>query len=179
MTASMVPERPASGPPIISFRDQHAYLANPWRCPVVHEGIEYPGAEWALQAAKSLDRGFRMRIAVAAGWREAKTAGRGVPLRPGWDGIKRVVMMEILLDKFTRNPGLGAALATTGSAILIEGNTWGDTYWGAVPPETVLDPAGMALPLWVTSGKQYLAGHNWLGCQLMMVRDLLQPENPQ
>ena len=179
MTASMIPDAGRSGLPIITFRDQHAYLANPYRCPVVFEGIEYPGAEWAFQAAKSLDRAFRMRITVAAGWREAKTAGRGVPLRPGWDSIKRVIMMRILLDKFTRNPGLAVALADTGSATLIEGNTWGDDYWGAVSPDTVWHQAGTVLPVWDTGDGRYLAGRNWLGWQLMMIRDLIRPEGPR
>lgn len=168
-------------PPITSFDGSRRYLSNPYRCPVLFEGIEYPGAEWAFQAAKSLDLAFRHRIAVMSEWREAKAAGRAIRLRPTWDTVKRQIMMKILLDKFTRNPGLGAALITTGSAVLVEGNTWGDWYWGAVPfngtaSEWQTNPPG--LPIWQTeSPYQILAGRNWLGWQLMMIRDLLRPED--
>ena len=32
--------------------------------------------------------------------------------------------------KFTQNPKLKEQLLSTGDAILIEGNTWNDRYWG-------------------------------------------------
>lgn len=32
--------------------------------------------------------------------------------------------------KFTQNEDLKQKLLSTGNALLIEGNTWGDTYWG-------------------------------------------------
>jgi hypothetical protein len=181
VTASLIPDLGRqSGPPITSFRDQRAYLANPYRCPVVFEGIEYPGAEWAFQAAKSLDPGFRMYIAAMARWQDAKAAGRSVVLRPTWDGVRRVVMMRILLDKFShRNPGLAAALVTTGTAVLVEGNDWGDDFWGAVSPEAIWRQAGTVLPTWDTGDGRFLAGHNWLGQQLMMIRDLIRPEGLQ
>ena len=39
------------------------------------------------------------------------------------------VMAEILAAKFAE-PTLGAKLVLTGDAWLIEGNTWGDKFWG-------------------------------------------------
>jgi len=32
--------------------------------------------------------------------------------------------------KFEQNPDLAAKLIATGDEELVEGNTWGDTYWG-------------------------------------------------
>ena len=49
----------------------------------------------------------------------------------------------------TQNPELGNKLLETGNQELVEGNTWGDIFWG------------------VCNGK----GQNWLGKILMMVRD--------
>jgi ribA/ribD-fused uncharacterized protein len=52
--------------------------------------------------------------------------GLDVPL---WDDMKIAVMREILLNKFTDHD-LEASLLGTGDAMLVEGNTWGDTFWG-------------------------------------------------
>ena len=39
-------------------------------------------------------------------------------------------MYEIVLAKFSQNEYLKRRLLETGNALLIEGNDWGDTYWG-------------------------------------------------
>ena len=81
----------------------------------------------------------------------AKRYGKAVSMRPNWDEIKVRVMCEIVEAKFTQNPNLTNMLLATEDAILIEGNTWGDTFWG------------------VCDGK----GENNLGKVLMRVRDRL------
>lgn len=58
-------------------------------------------------------------------------------------------MHDIVRAKFEQNPDLRQKLLSTGSEELIEGNTWGDTFWG------------------VCKG----SGQNWLGRILMFVRD--------
>jgi ribA/ribD-fused uncharacterized protein len=60
----------------------------------------------------------------------AKRWGRRVQLREGWADYRLRAMGDALAAKFTQNPELGQALLTTGEARLVEGNTWGDTYWG-------------------------------------------------
>lgn len=163
--------------PVTSFRDDHWFLANPFPCPVVYEGIEFPGGEWAFQAAKTPDFGLRREIATLGSWQEAKAAGRAIRLRPDWEQVKRVVMMQVVMDKFTRSPALGAALAATGERVLVEGNTWGDSYWGAVPfrPRTAREWETLGrTPVWQTGNPgEILAGHNWLGWILMMTRELI------
>ena len=39
-------------------------------------------------------------------------------------------MKELLMAKFSQNEDLKKKLLDTGDATLIEGNTWGDKYWG-------------------------------------------------
>lgn len=51
-------------------------------------------------------------------------------LRDDWEEVKDDLMYRIVLAKFLQNPSLADALIKTGNAQLIEGNTWGDTYWG-------------------------------------------------
>lgn len=78
--------------------------------------------------------------------------GRGVWLRPGWEETKEEVMKVLLVQKFTRHLDLAQALLSTGEVELVEGNDWGDVYWG------------------VCRGQ----GRNRLGHRLMEVRALLR-----
>jgi predicted NAD-dependent protein-ADP-ribosyltransferase YbiA (DUF1768 family) len=39
-------------------------------------------------------------------------------------------MYKIIKNKFTQNPTLTKLLVDTNDKVIIEGNTWGDTYWG-------------------------------------------------
>jgi predicted NAD-dependent protein-ADP-ribosyltransferase YbiA (DUF1768 family) len=62
-------------------------------------------------------------------------------------------MRRILVIKF-QNPELKAKLIATGDAQLVEGNTWGDLFWGV---DTTMG-----------------VGSNQLGKLLMGIRDGLQ-----
>ncbi len=138
----------------MDFRGQYFFLSNFYSSPVHYEGIGYPTAEHAYQAAKSLDDRQRARIAALATAKEAKQAGKAVTLRPDWDWVKLQVMETIVRDKFTRSPALARQLLATGQLTLVEDNWWGDTYWG------------------VCKG----VGQNHLGKILMRVRDELHPD---
>lgn len=80
---------------------------------------------------------------------EAKRLGRRVKLRADWETVKDQVMFDVCCAKFNDNEYLAQLLVQTGDAILIEGNTWNDTYWG------------------VCNGK----GKNMLGKILMQIRE--------
>ena len=63
---------------------------------------------------------------------EAKKRGKNLTLRPDWDKVKISLMYEICMCKFMQNPKLRDALLATGNSLLVEGNTWGDYFWGKV-----------------------------------------------
>lgn len=119
---------------IDSFRDEFRFLSNFWEVLVRLEGDdpprEYPTLEHAFQAAKTLDPVERRTIRMARTPGEAKRLGRCVKLRPGWDDIKLNVMRDLLWFKFTEHPELRSRLLATEDAELVEGNTWGDRFWG-------------------------------------------------
>ena len=61
---------------------------------------------------------------------DAKRLGRQVALRPGWDDLRVEVMRGLLARKFAPGTDLAPRLLATGDAQLVEGNTWGDRFWG-------------------------------------------------
>lgn len=133
---------------IDSFTGQYRFLSNFYPCKIEFEGLEFGSVEAAYQAAKSDNEIYRKNISkMKAG--DAKKYGRTVTLKPFWDVIKVDVMRRLIFEKFSKNKELEKKLLNTGSAELIEGNTWGDTFWG------------------VCNGK----GENNLGRLLMQVRD--------
>lgn len=119
-------------PSIDSFSGGYAYLSNFHPCVVVHQGLQYPSAEHAYQAAKVArkDRGPFRDQALTAG--QAKRLGQRVACRGDWDEARLWVMREVVLDKFTRHSQLGLMLAFTVDSDLVEGNNWGDEFWGRV-----------------------------------------------
>lgn len=125
-------EAPAGQKPtrIDSFSGEYRFLSNFWPAEVEFEGQRYPSVEHAYQAAKTLDPVERRRIATQATPSAAKRAGRALVLRDDWLEVKLDVMESCVRDKFTRHAELRRRLLETGDAELVEGNTWGDRYWG-------------------------------------------------
>lgn len=137
---------------IDKFDGEYAFLSNFYPSIVYDfEGNTYPTVEHYFQAMKTLDPKVRKHIASAKTPGEAKRLGRRVELRSDWEDIKLKVMKHGLIQKFAE-PELRNPLLRTGDAELIEGNWWGDTYWG------------------VCNG----VGENHLGQLLMEVREELR-----
>ncbi len=117
---------------IDSFGGEHRFLSNFFALPkpMLWEGLLYPTSEHAFQASKTLDVNEREKIRDARSPGAAKRLGKLVkPLRPGWDDMRVMVMSSVCWVKF-EHPILRKWLLETGDAELIEGNTWGDTFWG-------------------------------------------------
>lgn len=120
---------------IAKFSGENAFLSNFFACFIMHDGIMYPSVEHAFQASKTLRLGERHKIADTTTPGDAKRLGRKVTLHPDWEQCKIGVMSELVLYKFASNPDLRSKLLGTGDAELIEGNTWGDTFWGVCEGE--------------------------------------------
>jgi ribA/ribD-fused uncharacterized protein len=114
---------------IESFSGQYRFLSNFFPTPVFFEGLHYPSVEHAFQAAKTLDNDLRIQVMSTSTAGEAKRIGRTLPIRSDWETIKIDIMLTLLREKF-QNSILRQALLATGNAELIEGNWWGDTFWG-------------------------------------------------
>lgn len=122
---------------IDKFEGEYYFLSN-----FSEHGFTYPKDhnyyktnEHFFQAMKVKDQRERQRIIDAKTPSEAKKIGRKVNLRNDWEDIKVNVMKKGLLMKFNSNPAIRRKLLSTGDAELIEGNNWGDTFWGKVNGE--------------------------------------------
>lgn len=156
---------------VARFEGDHFYLSNFYEAPTIFlmdgESVTMPTGEHAFQAAKfhvmrDVDKARRKdyvrRVADAPTPAKAKYAGRSVDiLLDSWDNIRVDVMREVVFQKFLQHPDLRVKLLNTNEAMLVEGNTWGDTFWGRV------------------DGK----GYNKLGVILMEVRGYWLWQNRQ
>ena len=138
---------------ILKFQGQHRWLSNFWPAQVVLDGKIFPSVECAYQAAKThpLQRG---PFLYCEAW-QAKRLGRTVELRSDWEQVKVPTMRSLIEQKFAPDTELGEKLKATGNCQIVEGNYWGDVFWG------------------VCKGR----GQNWLGRLLMERRAFLQAHN--
>lgn len=124
---------------ISSFRNEYSFLSNydtalfPWR------GFMFKSGEQAFAYAKTWhipqDRQqiFQKNILLAKSPGDAKKFGRACPLDVDeWERRKVHYMREIIHAKFGFVPDYAGKLINTGASPLVEGNTWGDKFWGKV-----------------------------------------------
>lgn len=123
---------------VTEFKGEHAYLSNfdmnkfEWR------GIEFPSGEHAFSYAKAFySKSYRFTDDYQSKVLNAKTPG--LAKREGrsmlidvdeWDKRKVMHMREIVHAKFLGVQGYAGQLINTGAMMLVEGNTWNDTFWG-------------------------------------------------
>jgi len=116
---------------ISSFTGDYRFLSNFYPATVELDGIEYHSVEHAYQAAKTLDQEerkvFHIHPPLTAA--EAKKLGKKLTMRSDWEEVKLEIMEKLLIQKFA-HVDLKKQLSQTGDALLVEGNYWGDTYWG-------------------------------------------------
>lgn len=122
---TLVIQQPDKDQPITSFRgDRYSFLSNFYHCD--HLGTT---TEHLYQAAKTTDPCEMIRILMARTPGDAKRLGARCRMRDDWERIKIGVMRQVLEYKF-QDPQLAKKLLATRDAELVEGNTWGDKFWG-------------------------------------------------
>jgi len=150
---------------INSFTGRSRFLSNFYPVTIEHQGIKYPSVEHYYVAMKikndqQIDGRYityidcREMIAKMPDPSKVKQFGKILKLRKDWDDVKLDVMLWGIREKF-KNEDLRQLLAETGDEELVEGNWWGDKFWG------------------VSNGE----GENHLGKILMKVREELKQVN--
>ena len=137
---------------IAKFEGEHAWLSNFYESPIEfpvssdarllldNKPLIFKTAEAAFQAAKykamvQSDQdaiyGFLKALLEAPTASVAKRLGRNVKIDvQKWDEIKIDCMREVVFAKFKQSADLRIKLLYTGSAMLVEGNSWNDKFWG-------------------------------------------------
>lgn len=115
---------------IRSFFGEHRFLSNFWPVDIIFEGLVYASVEHAYQASKTDDRQLREKICGAASAGQAKRIGRGFHITEEWRRRRMQIMVDLIRYKFFKNDYLKSMLIATGDKKLIEGNNWGDEFWG-------------------------------------------------
>lgn len=141
---------------IEQFQGEYRFLSNFYPCVVFLKGVQYPTVEHAYQAGKFRYQNVREVIRDCATPGQAKRKAHVLTLAekyPLTENFRVRLMKRLLRQKFDRdlNPKLYKSLQQTGDADLVEGNRWGDEFWGVD----------------LRSGK----GRNVLGELLMDIRD--------
>ena len=114
---------------IDSFQGEYRFLSNFWYVSVLLDGVDYRSVEHAYMAAKTLDQSLRNQIRSFDKPGDVKRFCRTIKLRDDWEEVKFSIMLGLVRQKFSKEP-LKSKLLEAGDAELIEGNTWGDVYWG-------------------------------------------------
>lgn len=115
---------------INDFHGRYLFLSNFYPCRIEWNGLVFPSTEHAYQACKSLDPADWALFTdsrIKPG--QAKKIAKRLPLRSDWEQIKISVMEAVLRIKFS-DPQLRALLILTYPQELVEGNWWGDRFWG-------------------------------------------------
>ena len=103
----------------------------PEKVSVFLDDMEFDCTEKAYQAAKTLDMELRQKISKMTPYAAKQYwVGKENEVRPDWHDIKFSVLRDLNFQKYRNSPKLRQMLFNTGDAVLEEGNTWGDTYWG-------------------------------------------------
>lgn len=135
--------------PISSFSGEFRFLSNFYMINVRFRKHAYRSGEHAYQASKMRDEEDRDLVSRCLTPGAAKRLARTLPMDPDWEEKKVRVMRMVVIRKFQQHDDLRDKLLATDPRELIEGNHWGDTFWG------------------VCRGK----GENHLGKILMAVRE--------
>ena len=118
---------------INSLRGDFFYLSNFSEYGFTDEnGKRWKSVEHYFQAAKTDDPKEKLLIQNASTPAIAKKLSKKVKMRKEWDNIKVDVMRKALKMKFDQNKKIRDNLLSTYDCYIIEGNNWGDTFWGEV-----------------------------------------------
>ena len=139
---------------INSFSGRYFFLSNLYQNVTAYDGMYYQSAESAFQASRCrvpYDRRIFAELDGIGNGYQAKELIRQLYCKDEYTEQSVVDMIDIISDKFYRNPELMDRLLATGDADIINCNDWHDSFWG------VDNRTG--------------EGNNWLGLILQTVRN--------
>lgn len=133
------------------FRDDYFFLSNmyPLNIPITTRlGVEVYSSEQVYMADRFADPVVQLRVALARGpdddqriYKDGLAAKElahelisiGEEQIAEFEVVKGALMYIAVSKKFSANPDIAEKLIDTADEELVEGNDWGDRYWGVSP----------------------------------------------
>lgn len=124
--------------PIVKFESEYFWLSNFYEVPVKLGNLTFGSTEAAFQGCKYKaalgDQRTQYEFLedmIQANPSQSKKLGKRLSIDVDkWESIKVRCMREVVKAKFDQHDDLRLKLIETGAALLVEGNTWGDKFWG-------------------------------------------------
>ena len=113
---------------INTFRDKYDWLSNFYKVKIVIKGVEFNSVENAYMSMKSTDVEW-VKFCEEKSPVLVKKKSRSIDVRSDWDDIKLKAMDHCLKQKFNQEP-FRTKLINTLDENIVEGNWWGDVFWG-------------------------------------------------
>ena len=116
---------------ITVFDGEFAFLSNFFPCQIMFEGRIFQGSEHLFMSFKQESEEWK-DICASSKFTpgQIKRKARKIELRSDWEEIKVDCMRKAVMAKFSQSIDLKEKLLATGERQLVEGTTWGDTFWG-------------------------------------------------
>lgn len=138
-----------------SFRGEYNFLSNMHDCQINHLGHMFNSVEHAYMFSKNpLDKDWLNKCLTLSA-SEIKKQSKSIKLRDDWNDVRLPIMFGLLKQKFSKEP-FRSRLINTGNENIVEGNSWGDIFWG------------------VDIKKTPNIGENWMGRLLMDIRNKIR-----
>ena len=117
---------------ISSFENDFSFLSNFYRVDIFYKNIVFKSTEHAYQWSKFDDYFIRLMIQTAESPAKSKRIAQVhyYLIIKDWDNNFKLKIMEELLKIKFKNTNLAEKLIQTKDYYLVEGNNWGDTFWG-------------------------------------------------
>lgn len=107
------------------FVGKYYFLSNMYVYSSIGKSVEH-----YFQAGKTTNSIDYNYIVSSVDGYEAKRRGKKIAMRSDWLECRDSIMYEEVALKFYVYENLRDMLLNTGDEMLVEGNTWGDKYWG-------------------------------------------------
>ena len=95
---------------------------------MIENNVSFPTTEHYFQSKKDNGEEYQMRLSDASSGMDAWRVGQSCNLRPDWDVVKKKIMFDANLIKFSQHPELAEKLIKTKGTIKFPQS---DHYWGS------------------------------------------------
>lgn len=113
---------------IYRFRGNYNWLSNFYPVKIKLKDIVYPSVENAYQSMKN-NNIYWKHYCRDNSPKDVKIKSKTIKIRKNWDNIKIKCMEFCLIQKYQQEP-FKTLLKKTKNENILEGNDWGDSFWG-------------------------------------------------